>query len=180
MSKKKTSSVKRGASAQSWNQNNPRPILESMIEEFNGDPNDIESRRVLFDDFMRMIRKPGYEATLRSVIEYWYTNNYHALIRAKFKQKTLAEQREALMETRKGEARNRARILLLDMVMPSGNPLRDCTGEDCARAGGWFALIAEKVGPNDIVGHVLKENQLQGLFQSVNTLNRNRTRKRAA
>lgn len=41
--------------------------------------------------------------------------------------------------------------------------LRDNTGKDCAKAGGWFAALAKRVKPNEKVGSVLSEAQLQKL-----------------
>ena len=53
---------------------------------------------------------------------------------------------------------------LLSMVMPNGKELRDCTGRDCKRMGGWFARIAKRVKPTQKVGNALSEEQIQDLM----------------
>jgi hypothetical protein len=57
-----------------------------------------------------------------------------------------------------------ARLILMDLMLPNGKPLRDCTGDECAKAGGWFASIAGQVKPDDIVGKVLSEEQVRTLY----------------
>ena len=51
------------------------------------------------------------------------------------------------------------------MIMPNGKPLRECTGKDCAKAGGWLSKLAKKVKPNQKVGDVLSEAQVKRLFK---------------
>jgi hypothetical protein len=56
-------------------------------------------------------------------------------------------------------------IAVLDMLMPNGERLRFCRGSDVARFGVGFAKIAEKVGPDCLVGEVLRENEVQALLR---------------
>lgn len=52
----------------------------------------------------------------------------------------------------------------LKKVMPNGKELRDCTGNDCTRMGGWFLKIAERVKPTQKVGNALSEEDVQNLM----------------
>jgi hypothetical protein len=58
--------------------------------------------------------------------------------------------------------KTQAKIILLDLMMPNGKALRDCTGIDCRKFGGWFGRIADKVGRKK-VGDVLSEKEIRNL-----------------
>ena len=62
----------------------------------------------------------------------------------------------------------KAQIILLDLVLPNGKALRDCTGRDCkqmsGKMGGWLQKIAERVKPTQFVGDVLKEADVRKLY----------------
>ena len=73
-----------------------------------------------------------------------------------------------MQSTSKGEAVfhervREAAVKLLDLSMPNGKPLRDCTGSDCKKFGGWLGKIAAKVGARQKVGSVLSEAQVRKL-----------------
>jgi hypothetical protein len=57
-----------------------------------------------------------------------------------------------------------AQVLLLNLAMPNGKPMRLCTGAEMAGFGAGYARIAEKVGKANLVGAVLTEAQLQALI----------------
>lgn len=52
-------------------------------------------------------------------------------------------------------------VKLMDLMMPNGKKLRDCTLAECGTFGSWFRMIATKGKPSDIVGKVLTEADLQ-------------------
>ena len=54
-------------------------------------------------------------------------------------------------------------IMLLDLMLPNGKLLRDCTGVECRAAGGWLVKIADRVG-DGVVGEVLSENEALSIF----------------
>jgi hypothetical protein len=62
---------------------------------------------------------------------------------------------------------NAARMILLDIILPNGKPLRDCTGKECAKVGGWLTKIAAKVKPHQKVGAVLSEDQVREIFEGL-------------
>jgi hypothetical protein len=63
------------------------------------------------------------------------------------------------------DARSRLqRIVLMDLILPTGKRLRESTGDDCAKAGGWLRAIARVVNPTEVVGAVLNEEQVREMF----------------
>jgi len=55
-------------------------------------------------------------------------------------------------------------VFLLDMVI-DGKKLRDMTGTECKRKGGWLTAIGQKVKARQKVGQVLSEAELKGLYK---------------
>jgi hypothetical protein len=55
-------------------------------------------------------------------------------------------------------------VVLLDLMLPTGRKLRDSTGRDCLKAGGWLIQVAQIVGDSGIVGEQLGEAQLAEIF----------------
>jgi hypothetical protein len=69
--------------------------------------------------------------------------------------------------------REQAEKMLLDLLMPNGKALRDCTGAECDRfgkadeqRGRWLQRVAAEVGPTRRVGDVLGEKQLKTLMRA--------------
>jgi hypothetical protein len=93
---------------------------------------------------------------LLPIILYFIRNNIRSL-----------QARSEGRATRKLVAEAKAKIVerLLDMIMLNGKLLRDCTGADCIRLGGWLTRVGKKVGPKQRVGEVLSEQQLRALYQ---------------
>lgn len=56
-----------------------------------------------------------------------------------------------------------ANVILLDLVLPNGKKLRDCTGRECKKAGGWLIQVGERVGDRGIVGAKLDEAELTAI-----------------
>lgn len=56
--------------------------------------------------------------------------------------------------------------VLLDLVQSNGKKLRDCTGEECQRIGGWLIKIADRIGPNGIVGKQLSEAEVANILKN--------------
>jgi hypothetical protein len=55
-------------------------------------------------------------------------------------------------------------IVLLDLILPNGKKLRDCTGKECRAAGGWLIDVAERVGDDGMVGVLMAETELASIF----------------
>jgi hypothetical protein len=144
-----------GAKRTSFREPNPRDLLRELMEK---NPKADEARiRKLFTEAIE--EKPEY---LPTIIEYFLTNAYRSLTRERddLSGRSRQEAREQVEEM-KGKIIGR----LLDLIMPSGKALAQSTGAECAKAGGWFATIAAKVGPSQVVGNVLSEHDLHKLFK---------------
>lgn len=125
-----------------------------------------------FAMFLEEIEKPRNRKHLMSALEYAHANAYGALHKPQPRKATPVQaakakvEQVALVEQAKQKIKVAAvRMVLLDMVMPNGKALRDSTGKDCAKAGGWLAAIAKKIKPADIVGKVLSEAEVRELLK---------------
>jgi hypothetical protein len=63
-------------------------------------------------------------------------------------------------------ATRRLTLALLDLIMPNGKALRDCTGRECRQAGGWLTRVADRVGDHGVVGATLDEQEIAAIFAS--------------
>lgn len=54
-------------------------------------------------------------------------------------------------------------VVLLDLVLPSGKALRNATGAECAKAGGFYADVAKSIKPTQVVDRHLTEGDLQNI-----------------
>jgi hypothetical protein len=55
------------------------------------------------------------------------------------------------------------RVVLLNIKLPNGKLLRDCSFAECKKAGGWFLKVAKMGRPTQIVGLTLSEEKLQAI-----------------
>src|SRR6516164_1704973 len=65
----------------------------------------------------------------------------------------------------KARVQEEAKLILLDLLMPNGKTLRNCTGADCECFGGWFTRLAKHVPAKKLVGDVLNERDVRKLWQ---------------
>lgn len=54
-------------------------------------------------------------------------------------------------------------VILLDLTLPNGKALRHATGAECAKAGGFYAEIAKRIKPTQVVDRHLSEMNLQDI-----------------
>lgn len=158
-----------GAKVQSWKSANPRDLLRQIIEENRG----ADQPALLALTRERLLAEDAIDH-LEAVIEYWFANNYRSLVErpsiAPRDVKKAKAVRAAAVESVKAKVKDRiveeAQAMLLDIVtLPSGKTLRDSTGKDCAKAGGWLSKIAEKVGPKQRVGSALSEEEVRVVWK---------------
>lgn len=71
-----------------------------------------------------------------------------------------AEQTAVALDEMRAKLRS---VVLLDLVLPNGKALRDATGAECAKAGGFFADVAKSVTPSQVVGKHRTEGELQNI-----------------
>jgi hypothetical protein len=76
-----------------------------------------------------------------------------------------AQQREARASAREDIKRS-MRVKFLELLMPNRKALGNCTGAECRGFGSWYGRIADRVPPTELVGTVLDEATLGGLYEA--------------
>lgn len=159
-----------GAKVQSWKNANPRDLLKSLIDEHPS-----AAKTTLLAMVRNELLEDRSADMLDSVIEYWFTNNYHSLVAPVARAPRPPREVVKAAQTAKvadikskvqARIQEEAQLLLLDLVMPNGKSLRDSTGKECAKAGGWYTKIAMRVPPGTKVGKALSEDQLRALWRT--------------
>lgn len=124
--------------------------------------------------FRRLILSPGYEDFIDAVVEEWMSIKYSTALRAA-QPLSIQEVRANVSRRLQQREEKAAQVVaakeimglrLLDLVMPNGKALRDCTGGDCIRFGGFYTRIGKKVGKARVVGKVLTAADLIGLLKN--------------
>ncbi len=149
-----------------YEKNHKESALGLFIAMISERKNQTETEHKRF--FRNLILSEGYEGFLDAVIKEWMGIKYAAAYRAanpptiKEVEKK-ATSRRVERERQKLERENAKNLLgsrILDLVTPNGKALRDCTGNECKKLGGFYTKIAEKVGANQRVGSVLKAEDI--------------------
>jgi hypothetical protein len=156
-----------GAKRQSWEKDNPRELLRRLIEKHPQ-----YSRDRALSEFKKLL--DGRQTYIETIVEYWFSNNYASLVDRENdpvqRIKRIGEQTAALREGLNKAVETRVKIVLLDMVMPNGKPLRGCTGKECGEfartIGAWLARVSKQIRPTDVVGDVLTEKQVATFYKS--------------
>lgn len=137
-------------------QDNPRELVISLVEESPG-----ASKDELFARFRSRIEdEPAYQ---RAVDWYFFVNMYEYLVTSRNRKPTTKYSKAEIQRDVDVLKARVTQIVLLDLILPNGKALRDASFADCAKAGGFFAKIAKKGKPNQVVGKVLTEDQLRAL-----------------
>ena len=162
-----------GAKHQSWQPANPRDLLKRIIgKNPKADKNELMGlfREAVEDD----------PKIISVIVEYWFVNNYQSLMAprsAASSKADIALRREAITASLKAKAAAmiekkaivKAKIILLNMVMPSGKKLRDTTFAECAelseRMGQWLSDLSVMGAPNQKVGCVLTEDKVRQVYE---------------
>jgi hypothetical protein len=137
---------------------NPRDIIIELTKMYPE-----EDRAALFARFREEIK--DHEDYQRKIDWYFFVNmhDYLTTRRNSPSGQARAVQKNAEHDVVKDLKQQIVQLVLLDLMLPNGKVLREATGADCAKAGGWFAAIAKKVKPKQVVGAVLSEEQLQAM-----------------
>lgn len=158
-----------GAKVQTWRAANPRELLKRMID---SDPSlDRVATLYLFRD--KLHQETDADALIDTIIEYWFTNNYYSLVGpistpryTPDRQNNAATQIVQRVRQKIAEV---AQIQLLEMLMPNGKRLAECSGRECREMGpvigNWLARVARSMKAKDLVGNVMTEERLQDLYR---------------
>ena len=125
-------------------------------------------KEALFILFFEELAKPGARALLGQVVRDYYSRFYASLFSARMaesrqERKNMAAEFERI---KREYVKREARIMLLDLVQPTGKRLRNSTKEEIEAAGGWLAEIADRLKPGQKVGDHMKEDEVRQIFDS--------------
>lgn len=159
----------RGAKMQSWKAANPRELLSRIIDSNPG--GDRDATMYLFRT--QLASEPNVSELVETIIEYWFTNNYYSLVGPTLVPRlNTPDRKEKIAQTVRQVKRKiaeAAQIVLMEMMMPNGKKLTDCTGSECREMGpvigNWLGLVARHVKARDLVGQTLTEAQLQAFYR---------------
>lgn len=137
---------------------NPRDLVIDVVKN-----NPQASRSDQFEQFRALLQESGGDYQ-RAVDWYFFVNMQSYLTGARDRSDPVTraaatKQRENLVESIK------AQIVLLELPMPNGKAMRDCTGGEMAKFGNRYQRIAEKVGKTKTVGAVLNEDQVRTILK---------------
>jgi len=162
MSTENYNPAQRGQTRSTWrDENHLRGVLlRLMTDNLNIGKEDLESlyvERVLqsedlveeairrcFANDLTMIVKSGLQIKKSRIHNYSKT-------RKQTREQAIKEVAEKIRQT-----------VLLDLIMPNGKKLRDCTGTECGEFSSAYARLKDKVGRR-IVGKVLSEKEIRSI-----------------
>lgn len=137
----------------------PRFLLKHIMDSHNG-----ASEQDLFELFKTEIADD--DDFISSIVKSWFKETYQSLsdiAKQRAKHIERPERKQQIAQIKEVIKARATQIVLLEMIMPNGKPLADCTGQECAKAGGWLCRVAMKIGPDERVGDALSENELRKL-----------------
>jgi hypothetical protein len=143
----------------------PLAVLITIIRDKGGTSDD-QSKHI--KAFKALLNEEGYEDFRDAVIDEWARIKYSTAFSAA-NPPTASELRQRLEEQRRRQEAERDAISsikfkiikrALSLIMPNGKTLACCTGAECARFGGFFTKISERVGATELVGDVLTTRDL--------------------
>lgn len=123
-------------------------------------------RKRLFELFQELVGED--EAAQRAANHYTFTNFYDRVTAPVRPPQSMAERVAAFQEREKRKEAIKAevvgRLLRMEWIVPStGKRLMESTFGELAKLGGWFLKVSKRGKPNQIVGKVLTEADLQAI-----------------
>lgn len=161
-----------GAKRQTWYKVSPRSLLKELCDSNKG-ADEGALQKLFVERVKDDLGVDDLGEYMPAIIEYWFARNFRSLVtneprKAGASQPSAETVRatEALKEKLNAHIQLEVQRILLDtVILPNGKTLRDATGQDCAIAGGWLRTIAAKIKPDQIVGDVFSEDEIQKLYQ---------------
>lgn len=139
-------------------EHNPRDLVIEAIQMM---PN--AGRKEMFDKFRALLADAGDEYH-RAVEWYFFVNMHDYLTTSRNHRDPIERAQDKAKQTEIVEI-IKAQIIMLDLTMPNGKPMRDCTGAEMAKFGNRYQKIAERVGKAKTVGSVLNEDQVKTILR---------------
>lgn len=122
------------------------------------------TRKERFEDF-RGLLKENNEEYQRAVDWYFFVNMHDYFTTNRSRPADPVERAEARQRQSETVERIKAQIILLDLTMPNGRLLGDCTGADLMTMNSRFKKLADRVGKAKIVRDVLTEDQVKEIMK---------------
>lgn len=140
-------------------ESNPLDLVSEAIEK-----NPTGTRAEQFEAFRELLDQ--HSDAYQRAVDWYFFLNMHSYNFTNRNGKSEAVDR-SIRRTRQSEMVEsiKAQIMLLDLAMPNGKPMRACTGAEMAKFGNRYQRIAEKVGKVRTVGMVLDEEQVRKIMQ---------------
>jgi hypothetical protein len=154
--------IKTGAAAiRRTNKGNPMEVLVRIRE---GDPTAGQERQ--FKKWWDEIQSD--DDLLDAVARHTFTNLCTAIDKHR---ETVRKSRARAKAIRRAEARlveslaqTVAKVAYLELTMPNGKKLRNCTFADCGAFGGFYKRLALKGKPSEIVGKKMTDEDIRNLY----------------
>jgi hypothetical protein len=167
-----------GAFRASWRKGNPRVVLQEILN---------ERPKAGRDEILKLFREEvkADEDLMDGVILYWFDNNWRSLspetkaggpgakpggtaARASVTPPTVTA--KTIPSSAKHKIKERivyeTKLMLLELVMPNGKRLADCTGPECQSFGSWFAELAAQAPKDKTIGEAFSEDQVRALWRA--------------
>jgi hypothetical protein len=151
---------KYGATRQSWSRDAIRVVFQEIKRS-----NSKASHKILVQLLAERMRED--DDALKAAADYIVTACEVAQIgyAERERKTTTPEQRAEVAEQIANTAEAiKNQILVLNLEMPNGKRLRNCTGREMAQFGSAYQRIAKRVGPTKTVGTVLDEAGVRKLM----------------
>ena len=142
-----------------WRESNPRVLLQRIAKEHPK-----ASEEELWKLFREELQDD--EDYLWSAVRYCFDASMVALLRGDPPKSPAGPGRTARPSSSttaspiEKRVEQEIQIKLLVTPMPNGKTLGQCTAPECARAGGWLAILAKKIPARKTVADVFTEQQL--------------------
>lgn len=137
---------------------NPFETVYSLVDDNPGA--DKQSLFAQFNDHA------GDDPELQRAVNYWFFCNAHSYATtSRNRRADVEKRREAKVHQEVLAEKFVTQIVVLDLTMPNGKAMRDCTGAEMAKFGNRFQKLAERVGKTKTVGSVLNEDQVKEIMK---------------
>jgi soluble cytochrome b562 len=138
---------------------NPRDLVVEVVK-----ANPELGAKEQFEQFRALLQDVGDDYQ-RKVEWYFFVNMRDYLVNTRARNLDPIERTQRQAEQRDRIESIKAQIVMLDLTMPNGKPMRDCTGAEMAKFGNRFQKLAERVGKAKTVGSVLSEDQVKEIMK---------------
>ena len=138
-------------------EHNPRDLVIDAIKMVPGG-----TRKDVFERFRTLLAECGEE--YQRAVEWYFFVNMHDYLTTNRNQHDPVQRAHAKAKQREAIERIKAQIVMLDLTMPNGKAMRDCTGAEMAKFGNRYQKIAERVGKAKLVGAVLDEDAVRKIM----------------